>query len=207
MDEATVQKVLGTYEKLMREIINRVEVVIAVLDNERVTGYRQTNYEVAALNCRMIAESIVYANMVGHESKYAALHPKYEHEWQLDQIIGKIKAINPNFYLDPTTQEVKDAQEAWVLKPVPAGEWLTEVELIEMYDLCSKLSHVTNPFSTDVNLDDYTSKFRIWIDKIIKLLNHHSVDLSDDEHMIICMMNPENTCKPKATLFAKVRPA
>lgn len=207
MSPSPAKPVTEVYEALMNEIVMRTELILAAISpNHPVTGFLKSDYEVAALNFRKIAELIVYANLVGHEREYGALHASYPFEWRMGQIIKKIKAINPQYYPKATVQGVdKNGQKA--AHDVPVGQWLTEDELIEMYDSCANLLHQKNPFQPDINPADYTEHFPVWIDKIIKLLNHHIVMLPNGTDSIWCIMNPENTFKPKAYIFTTIPPA
>lgn len=206
MSTAPVKSLTEVYESMMYEIIMRTELIIAAISpTDRVTGFLKSDYEVASLNFRKIAELIVYANLVGHEKEYAALHPNYSFEWRLAPIIKKIKAINPDYYPKATTQGVNEKGQK-TANDVPAGIWMTEDELIEMYDSCADLLHEKNPFQPQPDLSGYTNRFPVWLDKIIQLLNHHIVLLPDGVNSIWCIMNPENTFKPKAYMFTTILP-
>jgi hypothetical protein len=196
-------KMLSKYQVMMSEIMYRSDVITSIMSGTVRNGYKDFDYEILAINFRKIAELIVYANLVSHEKEYASVHPKYIYEWRMANIISKIKAINPNCYpkaarQGPIVQGVRQTED------VPPGEWMTEDELIEMYDLCSDLIHARNPFQPRVNISDYDERFSIWYSKIVNLLNHHIVQLADSRYSVWCIMNPEGTRKPKAYWFELV---
>ncbi|QNE38976.1 hypothetical protein F1C16_05115 [Hymenobacter sp. NBH84] len=188
MDDAYVTKILTAYNERMYEITVRKEVIDALREGERTTGYKGTNTEVIALNFRKTAEIIVYANLAGHEVEYANLYPGYQHHWRIEGIIEKIKAFNPNYY--PRAVEVADEKVNGSRKitDVPDGLWMTENELIEMYKICGDLLHASTPFNPPVDIEKYEALFDDWSVKLVRLLNNHIVELADGKHAILTQM-------------------
>lgn len=180
------------YETLMQEIMRRYDVIKSIVYDKKFNGYHITSCEIVGLNFRKIAELIVFANMIGHEQEYTTLHPKYEYEWRLKNIIQKIKAINPNYY--PRAVAYKEftlptGEKGLSVENLPEVEWLTENELIDMYDYCGDLLHARNPFQDAIDLNKFDVRFKEWAPKLVMLLSQHQVYLVDGMHQISCIMS------------------
>ena len=196
-------KILESYTKLMHEIVIRTQVIDGLLTDVNNTGWLISDIECIALNLRKIAELIVYANLVSHEEEYDNLHPKSKYDWRIEGLLKKMRVINPDFYPYPSRRKASPDGNIYI-HDLPVGTWMTETELVEMYNKCSNLIHVKNPFTASVNYKDYTSKFEEWIMKIAELLSHHTVALADGKHSITCVMHSTTDEKPSTVLMQAV---
>lgn len=188
--EARRTVMLNAYGKHMVELKRRMKAIHGILTRSKTTGYLATDYESMALNFRKIAELIVFASLVGHEREYAALYPKYQKEWRIKDIMQKLKAINPRYYLHPTIKlPGQDIYGAYTWEDVPQDQWLSEDELVAMYDACSSLIHAQQASAPDRDLSEYAEKFRNWYSKIVILTRHHSVFNDNLKGNITCVMN------------------
>jgi hypothetical protein len=181
------------YATLMGEITRRYEVIQSMVYGGQLTGAHITRCEIAGLNFRKIAELIIFANLIGHEEEYANLHPTYQSEWRLSQIIKRIKVINPNYYPKAviyTEGTLPNGEQGIIIDNSPEGQWLSEDELVGMYNDCGDLLHARNPFQDAVDLDEFDAKFQMWSPKIEALLAQHQVALVDGVHQISCILSP-----------------
>jgi hypothetical protein len=197
-------EILTSYDKLMLEIRMRTVVCDALLSRETETGSTVTDYEAIALNLRKVAELIIYANLAGHKEEYVK---KFEGDdlkaWKVEQVIRRIKGINADYYPSPSDQN-KSPDGQYYLTSLQEGTWLTEKDLIKMYDKCSKLIHAKHPFGVAANYEEYPAYFETWLQKIANLLSHHTVDLADGEHCINCIISPSSGGNPVTVLMKKI---
>jgi tRNA A37 threonylcarbamoyladenosine dehydratase len=54
------------------------------------------------------------------------------------------------------------------------------------------------------DLDSLNLKFRDWLIKIITLLNHHQIQLTDVNKQIWCIMRSKDNEKVQVTLFERI---
>lgn len=185
------QRITAAYQKLMLQISRRTTTISGLVSKTKTTGYRATDFEAIALNFRKIAELIIYANLAGHKDEYDAKHPPEKQDWSIKVLIKRIKSINPRYYPNPSKREYKD--EFGIYKHVrPAdGDWMTEDDLIDMYDRCAKLLHAEKDSDPKADLDEYLPLFIEWGKKLFNLLSEHFILLPDGKHSVWCNMNPK----------------
>lgn len=188
----------------MEQIKLRQESIGFILSKQKTTGYNYTDTEFICLQIRKILELIALANLVSNKKEYAEKHANFVNHYHAKHILRDIEKINPNFYPIPTRQIIDEKTKKFVeVKKIETG-FLTKDEFIEIYDECSGLMHAENPFAAPKDLDAINSKFPIWLDKIIVLLNHHNLQLVDTDLMIWVLMHSIKDGRVQASLFKKL---
>lgn len=190
----------------MLEVFRRMHMIQGLDGKSRTTGFQATDFETIALNFRKIAELIVYASLAGHEDEYAALHPSYQSQWRIGQIMKRIKDINPYYFPVPTKHNsVEDEFGYSSFEILPAGTWMTEDELIGMYEKCGDILHAQNSFQTPRSLTEYPILFKTWYSKLRELLSHHNSYLLGPGILLVCQMNATYYGnKPKVSIFKDI---
>ena len=201
METAKLKSICQSYASVMNEISLRTLYAGALHSGKISIGQRFLDYESAAVNFRKIAELIIFANLIGHEDEYSALYPNYTTDWNIGQIINKIKKINPDYYPKALRGVADQNGSLSSVEDSPSGEWITEDELKDMWGKCSDLIHARNPFLEVLNLDEYAELFNYWGKKINELLSRHMIRLADNTHLIMCVMNPNGTRIPEVNIF------
>lgn len=187
----------------MEEIKRRTNSILIVLQKKATTGYPYTDAEYICLQFRKILELIALANLVSNKDEYSKQHHNFARHYHAKHIIKDIEKINPNFYPIPSEQIIdKKTGKVEEVVPIKSG-YLTKSEFISAYDCCSDLLHAENPFDKKKNLDQYTNSFKTWHNKIIKLLNHHQVQLIDPRKQIWVVMKGREDGRAQASLFER----
>lgn len=193
------------YVKLMREVAKRLEAIRALLTHSYTTGFKATDYESMALNFRKIAELVVFASLAGNEKDYAALYPKYQSEWRVKEMMTKLKGVNEHYYPNPITRSKEvDEHGVYTWLPVPPHTWLSEDELVEMYDKCSGLIHAQKSTAPNVDLSTYLLLFTEWYNKVVMLMNHHTIFLLKHKYTLVCRMKTTTSDQPTVMVFEDV---
>jgi hypothetical protein len=185
-----LQKIIEMYAEVMKEISARLRITASLSSTEITTGYRVIDYETMAMSFRKIAELIILANLIGHETEYSAAYNDLNTVWNMGQLINKIKKINPYYYPMGLSSGADENMFIKDMKPIPAGEWMTEQELIDMWGKCSDLIHGHNPYKAELDYESYDNLFDTWGIKIGKLLSLHSILLTNQKHILLCLLSP-----------------
>ncbi|MDE0447509.1 MAG: hypothetical protein OXH96_12625 [Spirochaetaceae bacterium] len=189
----------------MDEIKKRADVVACFLTRRCTALYDVPSAECVALQIRKILELIALASLVANKAEYAAMHAKFEEHWKAKEILDNIREINPKFYPVPTMQHRRE-DGIFDNQPVKTG-FLTADNFKTLYDQCSKLLHVRNPFSKKAAGDAkrFLKDAAQWMNRIRVLLNHHEIILAGRDQLIICLMRSEDDGQPHAALFELVK--
>lgn len=179
------------YAKCMDQIVDRVGLLIEILDNGKTTGNESFDYEIAALNFRKILELIAYASLAGHHEAYLDEHKNASQHYRAKAILDTIEKINPAFYPVPVTlnQGKGTKEKPHHMEHIKEG-FLTREEFIQLYDKCSEIVHVKNILLDDPSVD-FLHPPKTWLKKITNLLDRHTVQLVDsNESWFVTMKGP-----------------
>jgi hypothetical protein len=195
-----LQKIAEMYASLMNEVKLRNRLAGDLYYSNLTLGLKSMDHEVIAMIFRKIAELMIFANLVGHEKEYAALHASMGKEWNMGRLMDRIKAINPAYYPVALTEVVNSEGIRTGVEDLPEGTWMTEDELKAMYGKCSDLIHALNPFGVPPDLTEYITLFDNWGNRLNNLLSHHAVLLANGIHVVRCIMNEKGESEPQVTI-------
>ena len=191
----------------MEEVKMRTEVIRAFLSGESKTVYKQTTVESICLQIRKILELIAMASLVANKEEYAKVRKDFAKNYHAQWILNTIESINPNFYPQPSNQVLDSTGKKVVrLESIKSG-YLTKKEFENIYERCGGLLHAENPFGAKKDLDNFLKVVPSWMDKIIKLLNHHQAQLVNENLQLWVVMNSDKDGKVHVTLFERVENA
>lgn len=198
-----IEHKLEKYSSCMEEIKLRTEVIRAFLDGRANALYEHTTMECICLQVRKILELIALSSLVANVEEYSKKKESFAKHSHAEFIINEIRSINPNFYPVPTIKR-RDEKNPKLShqEPVTSG-FLTEKELVNIYSRCGGLLHANNPFAGPKDIKNFIRVVPGWMDKIVKLLNHHIVHFIDEESIFICIMNSEGSGKVQVTHFVR----
>ena len=66
--------------------------------------------------------------------------------------------------------------------------FLSRNEYVELYDICGGMLHADNPFSPKRDVQSFFDSVPEWMRKIMRLLNHHQIQLIDDDQQLWVLM-------------------
>ena len=133
--------------------------------------------------------------------KYQLINDKFHKEWNAPNILRDIEKINANFYPKPIKiLPPKNSDEIIEVKNLNNNS-LSRSEFVALYKKCGGLLHADNPFSESKKIDEFLSVIPSWVNKIIDLLDSHSVQLSQGGLKIWVIMNNQKDGKVQATLM------
>lgn len=189
---------LDLYTNCMEEIKKRTEVITEHLNGVYSEKYLITETEFLCVQLRKVLENIALASLVANKEKYSAIRKKFASDWNAKRILDDLEQVNPSFYPKPTEQ-IRKPDGTFALVDITKG-FLTKSEFIHLYDKCGELLHAQNPFANKKDFKMFYSQAGNWLKKIITLLNHHVITLSD-ETMIVALMKSDEDGKPHTFIF------
>ena len=192
------------YADCMEEIKKRTEVVDGFLTRKLNAMYVQTTAESVALQIRKILELIALASLVANQSEYSKHRRNFQKDWNAKRILETLATANPRFYPTPKRQVVdKETGRVISLEDIESG-YLTIDEYVDLYDTCSRILHAENPFSKEQDPDAFLNSVVVWMSKIMRLLNHHTIQLIDDEKQLWVLMKSKTDGKAHVWEFERI---
>ena len=198
---------LEKYRRCMEEIKKRSEVIDALVTRRCNAVYLQTTAESVILQLRKILELIALASLVANKQKYRESRNCFAKDWNARKIMSRIRSFNPDFYpvptrqiVDPTTGKVVETKE------IESG-FLTKKELEKTYDRCSHFLHSENPFSRPRDTKEFFDDIPRTMGRIRNLLNHHQVQLVDENLQLWIIMNAKSDGRVHVYLFERMNVA
>ena len=129
---------------------------------------------------------------------YAQQRKNFYTDWNGKQILRTLKRVNPNFYPKPY-KHIDDVE----IEDVQSG-FLTQDEYSNLYDDCSEMIHVNNPFSEEKNPRVFLQSVSGWLNKIIRLLNHHRIQLINTNSQLWILMKTTSTGNVQVVEFQEM---
>jgi hypothetical protein len=180
-------KAMDAYRGILMEIKFRVEAIDSVLNSEFPLRARIAE-EFCYLQLRMICELIAIGCLIIHgelSSRKADLMKLYKADW----IIKVLTGMHPKFFPNPLEQhDTTDDPPHWMYKECG---FLTKYELIELYNKHAgdrlHRGSARNILKFDRNIDFVN--IQKWRDKIVGLLNRHTIISPDEENICYFIMN------------------
>ena len=193
------------YADCMEEIKMRTTVVDGFLTGKCHAMYVQTTAESISLQIRKILELIALASLVANRTVYQKHRRNFHRDWNGKRILETLEIANPEFYPKPTKQVLDQTTGKVVsLEDITSG-FLAKRDYIRLYDRCGGILHADNPFSPKRDIQSFLDSVPGWMGKIMRLLNHHVIQLVDDDQQIWVLMQAKNDGKAHVYEFVRVR--
>ena len=203
-DRAMAANQYSKYADCMEEIKRRTEVVNCFLTRKCHAMYVQTTAESVSLQIRKILELIVLASLAANRSEYAKLRKNFQKDWKANHILETLKKANPRFYPTPNRQVVDEETGKVVsLEDVKSG-FLTKHDYMTLFNTCSGILPAENPFSTKQDPNAFLKSVPVWMEKIRRLLNHHTIQLIDGDKQLWVLMKSKTDGKAYVWEFERV---
>ena len=188
----------------MEEIKRRAEVINGFLTGQFHAMYIQTTAESIALQVRKILELIALASLVANRSEYAKHRKNFQRDWNAKRILQTLEKANPRFYPTPNKQVVDEETGKVVsLENIKSG-FLTKHDYMILFDTCNRILHADNPFFRKQDPDTFLNSVPTWMEKIRRLLNHHTIQLIDNDKQLWVLMKSKTDGKAYVWEFERV---
>lgn len=166
------------YSNSLNEIRLRLAVLESICQGTLTTGSENFDYELAAVNLRKILENIAFGSLTANSTAYEAAYSGIEKIWRAKKLLENLEQMHVDFYPQPLeSPKITDGVPRKIHFELLTSGFLTRVEFVELYDLCSQVIHSQNPFKPDSTIN-----FRLpvieWTHKIRSLLRFHLFRLS-----------------------------
>ncbi len=156
----------------MEAIKVRMRVLERVANRSTSLGDPRHDWEMVALQLRMVLELIAFSSLCATRDAYAAVHSNFREHWNAKRLLQEIGSLHPGFYPQPV--RFTSSQQGKVKFAALLDGFLTEDEFVQLYDACSKTIHTANPFG-DLEQIDFVRELPDWITRIRALLDAHIV--------------------------------
>lgn len=173
------------YQALMEDIKRRINCLRRIASGATSLGDDRLNWELSALQLRMVLESIAFASLSAHRDVYAGVHAKFSTHWKAARLLKELAALHPQFYPQPVRFDHQKTDGTRHFAGV--SDFLTQAEFIELYDVCSQLIHTHNPFG-DLSPIKIRLPLAEWVGKIQALLDTHFIRMHGVEQLWIVQM-------------------
>lgn len=179
----------------MTEIKFRIDVINDFIKGKRTTGQLPTDVEFLCLQFRMILELIALSSLCANKNEYARMRREFHRDWHATRILEALEKVNPNFYPEPTRQIIDENTGQVVRVEKITEEYLTKENFIDIYDKCCNILHAHNPYNEYPDIVKIKELMSHWVDKIVKLLNHHQIQLVESGKQLWILMQSKDEGK------------
>ena len=147
---------------------------------------------------------IALSSLAANRSEYVKHRKGFHKDWNAKHILETLKKANPRFYPTPNKQVLdQETGDVLSLENITSG-FLTKDDYIVLFDKCSGILHAENPFSRSQNPEAFLAQVPAWMEKIRCLLNHHTIQLIDDDKQLWVLMKAKSDGKAHVYEFARV---
>lgn len=166
---------IDLYLQQMKEIKRRIEVIDYFLLAGGHALYKPTTIESTCLQFRHVLELVAFGSLCANQAAYSAVHKDFASHWNAELLLKELYRVNPDFYpvpkieLPSTVPGVKNH-----LEDLKVG-FLTKIEFVAAYKKCGAMMHARNPYGSKTGHHFFEKALPEWREKLIKLLNNHSV--------------------------------
>lgn len=164
-------------------IKQRVAILNEITGSYHTGSYRRLPMfcvaEVIQLQIRKICETLALGCLVVHRDLEGAQSRRLSDAYQADFIIKALGKLHQNFYPRPSMQVLQyDKPVSWI--PIKHG-FLTKAELLKSYRHAGDFLHVgdINDILSNKQMNVDLASIRLWVTKLMTLLNHHHIYLAD----------------------------
>lgn len=162
----------------MEDIKSRLAVVDRLTEGNLTLHRDDFDYEIACIHLRKTLELIAYSSIIANKDDYSRVHSKFSSHYRAKFILTEVEKINADFYPKPVYLESMSETGVKHLAFVTDG-FLTRDEFEALYDRCSDVLHVWNPYNPRPRQVHFGYPVGQWVEHIRKLLSFHSASLSD----------------------------
>lgn len=181
------------YAALMEEVKVRINSIDAVTAGVIKIFPTPILREFCFLQLRMICELIALGALTAHGDIQATQASKLQKEYSADRIMAQLEALHPDFYPQPSTDEVLPSGNRHFTRR--ESGFLTKAELLSMYHQCGGMLHrgsIKKLMSPSARFHSDYSDIVEWRAKLGILLGLHIVALLDGDTYFVCMLRNQS---------------
>lgn len=173
------------YRALMEDVKRRITCLRSIALGDLRIGNERLTWELSALQLRMVLESIAFASLSAHRNVYSRVHAKFATHWKAARLLKELAAIHPEFY--PQPMRFDHVKEGGIKHFARLDGYLTQEEFVELYDVCSQLIHMHNPFG---ELKPIVIRLTLteWVDRVQSLLDTHFIRMHGINQLWVVQM-------------------
>jgi hypothetical protein len=175
------------YASLMKEVKLRVKVIDHLSFGDGNALFVPTTVESIYLQLRKILELVIFGSLIANKPLYSQVHDNFSKHWNAKLLVKDLRRVNPNFYpraIHEVERQDSDKGDHFVDRQ----DSLTETEFIELYERCGRILHADNPFGSKVDWEQYRKEIASWRQKVLNLLNSHTIRLVDETRFYLVHM-------------------
>ena len=191
------------YREILIEIKNRTAVIDAFLLEQASAIYRTTTLESTSLQVRKILELIAFSSLIANIRVYSAQYRRFSEHWNARIMLKDMARVNSQFYPRPIIQKPSSTPGIvmdWIDRE---GDFLDKEEFVAIYEKCGGILHTDNPYGSTTDYSYYETNLPKWRNKIVNLLNAHTISLVDDTNLYLFQMGDKDS-NPSYTPFGLV---
>lgn len=192
------------YLSVLAEIKRRTKVVDDIISAGSRLRYRATSIETACLQIRKILELVAFGSLIANVRIYSAQHRRFAEHWNPKIMLKDMARVNPKFYPSPIIQKpsaIPGVGMDWIDRD---QDYLTKEDFLSAYDKCGGILHAANPYGAATDFGAYETNLTQWRNRIVNLLNAHTMTLVEDDHLYLFQMGAGDH-KPTYHVFGPVR--
>ncbi|MGD0137392.1 MAG: hypothetical protein ABSD28_00825 [Tepidisphaeraceae bacterium] len=190
------------YCNLMAEIKHRIAVINAFKSGVASALFKASTIESAYLQFRKILELIALGSLVANKNEFSKVYAEFATCWNAQYLLKDIERVNPDFYPRPIVE--LPAGKPGVKRDLQDKKdgFLTKAEFLKLYEKCGAIMHAGNPYGSQVDYGYYEGNIQGWFDRIIGLLNSHTIKLVNDPNLYLIHMQEPGDNKVHHYVFA-----
>jgi hypothetical protein len=199
------QALRDLYVNLMEQIKLRTAALNAVGPGDLMPSQPDNiRIEFAFLQFRLICETIALACLAAHGDISATRQQNIQKAWRPADIMRELEKLHADFYPFPTKQII--GPDGKVLRTEDVTEdFLTKSDLLKLWGQAGNELHMGNIHNilTKRKTLPPVTEIEIWNKKIVTLLNHHQIKLSDPNYQFWVLMHANTDGRVHGTLFRR----
>ena len=160
------------YCDLMEDIKRRIKLITRFTSGELQLDSEQFVYECVSVQLRKVLELIAFGSLCANKAKYAQVHGDFAKHWNAKRLLKNLGDVHPGFYPKPMRFSHTKPDGTKLLNRANRG-FLTQDEFVVLYDKCSQVIHVRNPFSKLEPRIDFVRRVDQWVGRVQQLLDLH----------------------------------
>lgn len=179
------------YASVMKEIKLRVKVIDHFSLGTSNALYVPTTVESIYLQFRKILELVAFGSLIANKDIYSQVRESFAKDWNARLLTKDLCRVNPNYFPRAIHEREPEGTEKGNVF-IDRVDALTESEFVDLYERCGRILHADNPFGSKADWKRYQQDIMQWRQKLLSLLNSHTIRLIDENRFYLVHMKEES---------------